>query len=172
MLRIVRGMQDLQFRSLMDVYIEANEENGVLLYPNCERATQIMNAEQDYYTYLRDIFFRQTDSFYAVWDMGNHYGAALRVEPYRDGYLLCALEVPPILRRRGLAARLVAETLAYLAQQGKGKIYSHVSKSNVASMQLHQKCGFDIYLDHAVYSDGSVLNSAYTLCLEYGKAES
>ena len=44
-----------------------------------------------------------------------------------------------------------------------GVYYSHVDKRNTPSLRLHEKLGFEISLDHAVYVDGSVYSSSVTL---------
>lgn len=172
MLKIIRSMSDLQFGKLMEVYMESNLLNGSENYPTLPRAEQLIFAEQDFYQYLSQVFFKQVDSFYAVWDLGTHFGSALRIEPYRDGVLLCALETAPTMRHTGLASRLIDAVVAYLSMQGSGIIYSHVSKRNTASLSVHKKCGFQIIAEHAVYSDGSVLQNLRTLALKYEKSES
>lgn len=171
MLRIIRSMRDLEFGKLMDVYTESNHLNGSEKYPMLCESEQLICAEQDFYQYLSQVFFKQADSFYAVWDLGDCFGAALRIEPYHDGFLLCALETAPAMRRRGLASQLIDATVAYLSLQGSGVIYSHVSKRNTASMAAHNKCGFQVIAEHAVYSDGSVLQNLRTLALRYKKSE-
>ena len=49
---------------------------------------------------------------------------------------------------------------------GSYKLYSHVEKNNKSSLAVHQKCSFQRISEHAVYIDGSVSNSACTLCYE------
>ena len=171
MLKIVRSLGQLNFSSLMNVYSEGNILNGKEFYPNESAQQQLFYAEQDFYQYLRDVFFRQSDSFYAIWEVQGRYVSALRLEPYSDGYLLCALETAPNDRQKGYATALVAVVQKYLAQQGSGILYSHVSKRNTASLAVHRKCGFQIVMDHAVYSDGSILQDSFTLAYPYEKSE-
>lgn len=163
MLKIVRCMKELDFSALMEIYIEGNRENGADHYPNEPRERQLLLAEQDFYEYLRESFFGPADAFYAVWLRDGKYMSALRMEPYRDGLLLTALETAPAYRRQGFAAALIGATLATL--KGR-KVYSHVHKGNTASLRVHEKCGFRRILEHAVYLDGSVLQSSCTFCYE------
>ena len=128
-------------------------------------------AEMNFYHYLNSVFFRQTDSFYAVWEISGRYLSALRIEPYLDGYLLCALETKPKERKKGYACELIQSVIGYLAEQGSGILYSHVSKENFASLAVHKACGFEISKNYAVYADGSVLLNNYTLVREYEKSE-
>ena len=171
MLKIVRSLGQLNFSALMNVYAEGNILNGKEFYPNESAQQQLCNAEQDFYHYLKSVFFRQSDSCYAIWEAQGRYVSALRLEPYSDGYLLCALETAPSDRRKGYAKALVTAVQKHLSQQGSGILYSHVSKKNAASLAAHRACGFQIILDHAVYSDGSVCQNSYTLAYSYEKSE-
>ena len=165
MLMIIRSMRELNFHWLMDVYRESNMLNGMEFYPEKEPNEQLLLAEADFYQYLSDVFFRNPDSFYAVWKLDNGYSAPLRVEPFRDGMLINGLETAPELRQQGFAAKLVFSVVDYLSKQGNGVLYSHVSKTNIPSLSLHKKCGFKINSNCAVYLDGSVLNNSYTLSI-------
>ena len=171
MLKLIYRMSQLKFSELMDVYAEGNRENGAELYPHLPMYAQIQEAEQDFYRYLNDIFFRQEGAFYAVWEESGSYRTALRMEPYQDGLLLCALETAPDDRRRGYAVNLIRAVLNHLELIGSVKVYSHVSKKNFPSIMAHKNCGFTVLLDHAVYSDGSVLHNSYTLVYETIKSE-
>lgn len=171
MLYIANKMGQLSFGKLMEVYLDANRENGAELAPEEREERQIQLAEQDFYHYLHDSFFRQPGSIYCVWVEGEAYVSALRLEPYRDGLLLEALETAPSYRRKGYAVLLVGAVQQMLEQQGSVRIYSHVGKRNEASLKTHFACGFQIMKDHAAYIDGSVNDRAYTLCYEKNIAE-
>ena len=171
MLRIVHKLNDLRFSELMQVYAETNAVNGKEMYPAHTPFEQLREVELDFYTYLQTVFFCQENSFYAIWEAEGRYLSALRIEPYADGLLLCGLETVPIARQQGYAYKLIIAVINYLAKRGSVTIYSHVSKQNSASLNTHVKCGFSIIKDHAVYSDGSVLHSSYTLAYEYKKSE-
>ena len=77
--------------------------------------------------------------------------------------LLEALETAPELRRKGYAFSLMKESIRFLEAQGPVKVYSHVSKSNSASLAVHSACGFKRVIEHAVYIDGSVMHNSCTL---------
>ena len=171
MLKLIHTISDLNFAELMNVYSESNMLNGAELYGNLTESEQLYMAEMDFYHYLNSVFFRQFDSFYAVWELSGRYISALRIEPYMDGYLLCALETSPQERRKGHACSLIHNVQEYLAEQGSGVLYSHVSKRNPASLRVHTRCGFEAVKDYAVYSDGSVLRNHYTLAYTYRKSE-
>lgn len=153
-------LQDLDFRQLMEVYEEGNLENAEIFYSDAPRNQWLRLAEDAFYQYLRDTFFRIPEAAYAIWLVDGRYVSALRLEPYRDGLLLEALETDPRHRNKGYAAALMREVL----KEVKGKrVYSHVGKRNAASLAVHEKCGFYRISDTAAYIDGSVDRKAYTL---------
>ena len=163
MLLIVEKLKDLSFSQLMDVYEEGNRENGEEFWPDLDPAQQMLQAEQEFYQYLRQVFFPTANARYYIWEEKGQYVSALRLEPYRDGMLLEALETAPAQRKKGYAFQLIQAVQAACPEH---KIYSHVSKRNAASLGTHEKCGFRRIADHAVYADGSVNSRSYTLCWE------
>ena len=119
---------------------------------------------RDYYDdsdFLEDIslFFRGSGSALWTWTEQGTPVAAVRTEPYKDGYLISCLETAPQQRRRGFGRKLL---LALLAKQS-GIYYAHVDKRNHPSLALHKDVGFAVWLDHAVHVDGSVYAGSYTL---------
>lgn len=163
MLQIAHKMKELSFGALMEIYRESNEENAEDFWPHEPPERRMALAEQDFYDYLSRTFFAVPGAFCALWEEGGCYVSALRMEPYQDGFLLEALETAPDQRRKGYARELIR---AVLKTMDHGKIYSHVSKRNVASLRTHETCGFRKILDHAVYADGSVLTGSVTMMIE------
>jgi GNAT superfamily N-acetyltransferase len=154
-------MNDFSFGKLMEVYEEGNLENGQDMWPEKPAGRQIALAEQEFYSYLRQVFFKTEGAAYLIWEEQGSYVSALRLEPYQDGLLLEALETRPDQRRKGYAVELVK---AVLSEVGDTKIYSHVGKRNSASLKTHEKCGFRRIMEHAVYADGSVMTNHCTFC--------
>ncbi len=152
MLKIIKTLKELPFSALMEVYREGNLKKGDLL-----------TAEQDFYQYLKEGFFTEPEDCYCLWEKGGTLVSALRLQGYKDGLLLEALETAPEHRRKGHAEALVHSVLAAFADR---KIYVHIEKKNKASALLHEKCGFFKILDYAVYADGSVTRSAVTYVRE------
>ena len=161
MLVIAKSLGALNFGQLMEVYGQSNQENGAEFWPDLPEGQRALQAEQGFYQYLRECFFLTEGAFYAIWCADGKYVSALRLEPYQDGLLLEALETAPDHRRKGYATALI---IAVMETVGDRKVYSHVSKRNVASLKTHAKCGFHRILEHAVYADGSVLTNSCTLC--------
>lgn len=163
MLLLIRKMKDLRFSSLMAVYEEGNRENGGDLFPNESPERQLALAEQEFYNYLTQVFFPTPGALYALWEDCGEYVSALRLEPYRDGLLLEALETAPAHRHKGYAAMLILAVRKYFPGE---KIYSHVGKHNKASLRTHMSCGFRRISECAVYIDGSVNNLCCTMLAE------
>ena len=106
MLYLARSLSQLHFGSLMAVYADANRENGREAWPEEPEMRQIQLAEEEFYRYLSQVFFKTPGAICAVWEESGRYVSALRLEPYRDGLLLEALETAPEQRRKGFAAAL------------------------------------------------------------------
>ncbi len=152
MLKLVTSIKDLSFGRLMEVYREGNLENGAERWPELREDRRLLLAEQDFYDYLREVFFRTPGVVYAIWEEEGKYRSALRLEPYKDGLLLEALETAPDRRRKGYGERLIR---AVQQRTGGTKLYSHVHKGNAPSLKIHEKCGFRRTMEYAAYIDGS-----------------
>lgn len=166
MLFIAKSLRELNFRQLMDVYEEGNRENARELYPHLPEGQGIAEAEQDFYAFLKEGFFGNPEAFYGVWIEDGHYVSAMRMEPYRDGWLVEAVETKPSCRRHGFAYRLMDSVLNFVQT---GKVYSHIHKNNLSSQKLHEALGFRRCSDRAVYIDGSVNDRCATYVLELGE---
>lgn len=153
MLTVVTSLRQLNWAQLMSLYEEGNRENGEDFYPDAPAGQQLLMAEQDFYAYLRDGFFREPGAAYYIWSAQGQYVSALRMEPYQDGLLLEALETHPAFRGRGYAKMLIR---AVLENAEYDKIYVHISRRNAPSIAVHTACGFRKILDYGVYVDGSV----------------
>lgn len=163
MLITANSIKELSFSKLMEVYIEGNTENAQDLWPDLPEGQRLLRAEQEFYQYLREGFFSVSGAVYCVWEVEGRYVSALRLEPYEDGLLLEALETAPEVRRKGYGEMLMREALS----RWKGsKIYSHVGKRNIPSLNIHRKCGFQRIKEYAVYVDGSVNDRCCTLLYE------
>lgn len=159
MLKIIHSIDKIDFRLLADVYAQSCQENGRQTYPDRSIGEQLLCAEQDLYGEVK-CFFQDKNAFYAVWEHSGRYVAVLRMEPYRDGLLLEGLETVPEERRKGYAKELVNSVVSVLDEP---IVYSHIDKTNSASLAVHSACGFEKMLDYAVYADGSVSHGAYTM---------
>ena len=159
MLILAHSLRELRFGALMGVYLQGNQEKAERDYPEEPAGAGLRLAEEDFYRYMRECFFRTPGAAYALWEEGGSYVSALRLEPYRDGVLVNALETAPQQRRKGYASRLLEAVLGTL----DGPVYSHVAKSNLPSLALHERLGFRRIQETALYLDGSLDRRACTL---------
>ena len=162
MLSMIRSIQDICYSQIMRVYEESNIRYGKAQYPRLPAGLQLMTAEQDFYGYLQD-FFCTKGAACAVWFEDGEYKSALRLEPYRDGYLLAGLETAPKERGKGYAKMLVREALSDFRKTSDLPVYSHVEKSNIVSLKLHKASGFVCIRESADYIDGTHHEDAFTL---------
>jgi len=165
MLVIAKSFRNLRFAELMQVYEQSNLE-AAKERKNLPVMFALQLAEQDFRQYLQEVFFRTPGAFCCIWEENGHYVSALRVEPYRDGLLLTALETAPSCRRKGYAAALIRAVQQNFLEIDRVKIYSHVDKQNAASLQTHKKCNFRVISDCAVYINGSVDYRCCTMLYE------
>ena len=156
MLEIIKTTNQLNIAQLFSVYEESILENADRF------SMSRRQAEDAFLAYLEDDFFRQKDAFYAVWSADNIYQCALRLEPFKDGLLLEALETLPVARKKGYATELLNAVLRFLQGKDCKVVYSHVNKRNKASLAAHRKCGFQILSDVATYIDGTVTQESFT----------
>lgn len=163
MLKIAYRAADLDFGQLCRVYRESIQSSGMLDYPHYSNEEQRFLAEQDFHSFLW-CFLKDKAAFYGIWVVNDRYMAALRIEPYRDGFLLEGLETDPHERKKGYASALVRAVLSYLKENEQTRVYSHVSKKNYPSVAVHEACGFYKHLDYAAFVDGSVSYDAWTFC--------
>ena len=163
MMKMILKMQDLPFQALTGVYAESLQDAASRDHTG--RDDGLLQAEMDLYAYLKDHFFRTPGSRYCLWEENGKVLCALRLEPYQDGLLLTALETAPEHRRKGFAEQLMCA----VAEWAEEPVYSHIYRRNLASIALHEKCGFEKITNFAVFLDGSVSRQADTYCLKFVK---
>lgn len=163
MLIIASSAREIDYAQLSFVYEESISINGKRQYPYLPENMQMIQAQQDFYSSIEQ-FFSEKSSQYAIWSLQGCYTAALRIEPYQEGYLIAGLETSPNARSKGCATTLLCEVLGFLSRNNIVNIYSHIDKNNYASRKVHERCGFSCIMDHAVFLDGSVSHRALTYC--------
>ena len=151
MLCCFSSVHELNIRQLMDVYDQS-------LSTGADSGLARLEREQDFLDDLNAFFSFGGAQLY-VWEEERNYCSALRLEPYRDGFLISCLETAPDQRRAGYGSLL----LSSVVKKTNKPVYVHIEKRNNASISLHTKCGFVEISDHAVYVDGSVYQSSCTM---------
>lgn len=103
--------------------------------------------------YLNTSFFQESDACLLVLTETGISRSVLRMEPYSSGWLISGVETAPECRRKGYALELLHSAIE---RAGEKPVFSHVSKTNAASMALHRKAGFRQGADFARLLDGTV----------------
>lgn len=165
MLRTIKQPNMLPYSPLMEIYADSLHAAAKLEYPNLAENQAILQAEQDFYSYLYNDFFSSPEAACFLWELRQRPVAAVRIESYLDGRLLTGLETLPEMRNRGIGKELLTAVLHYAKQEGVMQVYSHVTKNNAASLAVHKACGFSIVSNYAVCLDGSTDGNMYTLCV-------
>lgn len=155
------SFEKLDFSALMEVYVEGNVENGEYFWPGETPKRQMELAVEKFRSYLVNGFYGTAHGTYYIWTEEGRYVSALRLEAHEEGLLLEALETRPECRRMGCAKKLISAVLERLPMGTR--VYSHVNKKNVPSLQTHLSCGFSKELDYAVCFDGSVYDWEVTM---------
>lgn len=153
MLKIVKSLRDLDYPQLLAVYREQLEKSAV------------RGREAAFYEDL-SLFLAKRDNVCCLWAPQGRYAACVRVERYRDGFLMTCLETAPECRRQGFAYALVKTILRNFSQHGDKRVYVHVAKNNHPSINLHSKVGFRTVSDSARLVDGTVSQNYMTMEIE------
>lgn len=151
MLHIARKITELSYEKLMNVYIETLQNAAAERFSGESEYYALQMAEQDWYQYLNECFYKTKEVFVAVWMVEGKYASILRVEPYMDGFIISGLETAPEFRGKGYGTKVLSGALHEIA----GNVYSHIRKENAASIRVHEKCGFQKCMDTAWCLDGS-----------------
>lgn len=149
MLKVIKSVSELHQEQLLSVYSGSLEN---------------LEAQSVFLSYLHEVFFQHNGACYCLWVVDGAYKSALRLESYRDGLLVHALETEPASRKMGYGCLLIKSVLKYFSSTKYKCIYSHVKKRNIPSQNLHKKCGFQTIADTAVLLDGTVTANYNTLC--------
>ena len=153
MLLEFKSMTDEEISRLIhDVYPEGCIENAKWRYPDREDLSQAIEEEAEYFAkFLKEKFFPKENNTYYVLDVEGEWVSALRLTELDGFYYLEALETPPKQRKMGYGARVLKETIEFLAKRGPVVIRDSVKKDNLASLATHRKCGFVIEHENAIY---------------------
>ena len=160
MLLLLQHPGEIDIPQFMKTCREANIEKGKRDYPYFSAYDQLQIVEDHLTEYLIESM-REGTLRCAVWAPEGKYKAVLRLEKYRDGYLIAGLATAVNERHKGYASALLHSLLAALPHT---VFYSHIEDGNFISVRLHEKCGFVKIRDTAVFIDGTVSAHAATYC--------
>lgn len=151
----VTSIGQIPYSRLMELYSQDLQENARRDYPARSFSEALFAAEQDFYTYMADVFFQTPGARFFALLSCEQWVSCLRLEPYADGYLICGITTDPGCKRKGYASSLLNSVLS----QVDARVYSHVEKHNLVSIQLHEKCGFVRNQEWAEMLNGEILHN-------------
>lgn len=162
MLLILRQLSPADGRKMMDIYQESNEENIDCFYPGAtDRSQALAKVEADFLRFIGQFLSEEKNTYY-VWEENGEWVSALRLTRFQGFCYLEALETRPDCRRKDCGEALLRAVLDHLKQLGPVEVRDCVSKKNLPSLTVHQKCGFAIESQAGVdYLDGSADNRCY-----------
>lgn len=146
MLIEIRAYREVDKRRLMDVYSESNYQNTDYFFPDeTDKELAVKKVEEGFLDFLKNDFFNQTGARYWILEIDDVWVSALRMCKIQEElYYLEALETRPDCRWKGYGSILLSSVADSLKRNGSFRICSCVNKKNIASLQTHQKCGFQI----------------------------
>lgn len=162
MLKLAKSMQELPFQQLMAVYQQTNIRTAQQHWSGYATERGVLLAEEAFYEDLQCGFFSIPHAVYCLWMVDGECVSALRLEPWKDGWLLTALETAPQRRNQGYARALLAAVQEYLKERGTVRLYSHIHIRNTASIHVHERCGFRKLSDTARLLDGTITTQMRT----------
>lgn len=163
MLKVFQKMKNVPFSDLKAIYSQSLSESARQEYGH--RHDGLLQAENDFYDYLRSVFFQTEGAMLCLWYVDDKPVSALRLEPYHDGMLLTGLETDPQNRGLGYASMLVAAAMDFVC--ANTTVYAHIDCANRSSIRVHKKCGFEKITNFSVFLDGSVSNKAHTYARKF-----
>ena len=146
MLKIIQSYMELDYGAIFAIYEESLQKEFTE-----ERLLEDIKLS-----------LHKHDGKLLLWDHNGKYVAAVRCEPYLDGYLIYGLETTPDYRKSGFATKLFKATIQYFAPQEK-RLYSHIHKRNKPSLKLHEKLGVVEANDFAKLIDGTISQNYKTV---------
>ena len=159
MIIVADKINKLEFSKIVALYADDLEESRKRKYGRLSEYEGKNCAEQDYYLYLKDVFFTEMKGKLYILEENGLYISAACFEPFKDGLLLNSLVTDIDFRKKGYAQQLLRAAFENFKDVS---LYSHVHIRNIASIHLHEKLGFDILHQYAHMLDGSVRSDHYT----------
>lgn len=145
MLLVLQSPEEPDVPKLLAIYRESSQENCQRMFPAETDAASLEQYEAGYTSFMREEYFAKPGRFWMVETADGLWASALRLLPFEGAntWKIEALETHPDHRRRGHAARLLADTIQYLEKTfGTVILLSDVGKHNTASLQTHLRSGF------------------------------
>ena len=148
----ITAFSEIDKRQLMDLYSEANRENIPYFYPDIEDEQEALQlVEKEFLHYMEEEFLPVPGNECWVLEENGTWISALRLYRIRERFFyLEAVETHPDHRRRGYGEKLLYSLIRHLKESGSFTLCDCVSKKNIPSIRLHEKCGFAIVSDEGM----------------------
>lgn len=166
MLLTLQSPEELDIPRLLAIYREDSLENGQEMYPEePSPEAALARYEADYAAFMRTEFFTAPGCLWMVGTGEGRWVSALRLLPLEEPntWMIEALETHPEHRRRGHAARLLADTIRLLEDaHGAVTLLSCVAQRNTPSLRAHLRAGF-VWEGETRVEDSIVTGRRYTM---------
>ena len=159
-------MEELDFPRLAEIYREGFLATISYFFPDgTDPERGLREVEAKFLEYYRTDFFAVPGRRCYVLEDGGRWVCAIRLFPVPGqpgAWHAEALETAPDCRRRGCARSLFTLLFEDLASEGPFTLTDTVNQTNVASLALHEACGFERVQDPAVCAlNGKTLPGKY-----------
>ena len=126
MITLAKNMGQLRFSQVAQLY-----------------EAEALEAEQALYAFLREDFF--PGGICCLWEEKGRYVAVLRLQPWKDGWLLDGLQTHRDHWRKGYASEAAAACIRVAFEQfGFPAVYSYMNAKNEPSFRTAMKNGMTL----------------------------
>ena len=150
MLRVIYKTSQLDFSLISQIYESSGLEGSSTRYASGRTERHELQIRNELYDCFAELF--RLGGFCGLWVVEERIVSVVRIESFKDGYLVAGLATHFDFQRCGYATKLLSAVLDRIG----GTCYSHVDKRNEASLSVHMRCGFEKLKDSARYLDGTV----------------
>lgn len=135
MLKIVSQIDENTIDRLLSVYSESMNDMKANFADDAEMCAA-------YAAFLRDFVKSPKQQILVETSDGDWVSALRAIETSKGHWFFEAVETKPEERKKGFAKNLLCHATDYLKNIGMTEVTCTVSKNNLTSQALHEKCGF------------------------------
>lgn len=169
MIKIVKDYREIDFDKLFEIYKNISKKDLKDYYPRLEFEEGIKEYKIEYREFIKD-FLKSPDNSVVINIKEDIYLSAFRLitlNKEESKFYLEALETHNDHFNKGYASELISKTLKLLSFDKEIIVESAIKKTNIASLRTHEKCGFKIYKDYAVFEDEGIIKHKDSFTMRY-----
>lgn len=169
MIKVVKDYKDMDFNKFFEIYKNISKKDLKDYYPRLGFEEGIKEYKIEYSDFIKE-FLKSPNNSVVINIKEDIYFSAFRLitlNKEESEFYLEALETHNDYFNKGHATELISETLKLLSYDKKIKIGSAIKKTNIASLRTHEKCGFKIYKDYAVFEDEGIIKHKDSFTMRY-----